>query len=145
VFVAATLLVTEVATFVLGLVLARARGISTSAWFSVSALGEAFEAYGSALFVAGAWALLGTTVAVLTRSVPIALGVGVAWAGPIEHITQNAWGGATRYFPGLSLETFAAGGTAQASFGHAFTVAALYVAAAATAAMIAFNRRDVTT
>jgi ABC-2 type transport system permease protein len=28
------------------------------------------------------YALLGTTVAVLLRSVPVALAVGIAWAGP---------------------------------------------------------------
>jgi ABC-2 type transport system permease protein len=144
-FVAAALFVTEVATWLFGLALAPARGISTSAWFSASALGEAAGAYGSALFVAASWAVLGTTLAVLTRSVPIALGIGVAWAGPIEHITQNAWGGATRWFPGLSLEAFSAGGTVEASLGHAFAVAALYVAAAASVAVVSFQRRDVTT
>jgi hypothetical protein len=42
------------------------------------------------LFWITGYALLGMTVAVLVRSVPLALGIGIAWAGPVEHIIQDA-------------------------------------------------------
>ena len=42
------------------------------------------------LWVTG-YAVLATMVAVLLRSVPLALGVGIAWAGPFEHLLQDAW------------------------------------------------------
>ncbi len=142
---ASALAVAEAAGWLLALGLAPLRGIPTSAWFSTSALGEAAAAYGTALFVAGAWASFGVAVAVLTRSVPIALAIGIAWAGPAEHLTQQAWAGASRWFPGLSLEAFAAGGNAEASFGRAFAMAAVYVAVLVTAALVAFGRRDITT
>lgn len=34
----------------------------------------------------GAWATLGMALAVLMRSAPIALGAGIAWSGPFEHL-----------------------------------------------------------
>jgi ABC-2 type transport system permease protein len=145
VFLGATLAVAEAAGWLVALVLAPARGISTSAWFSTAGLGEAVAAYGAALFVAGAWACIGMAIAIFTRSVPIALAIGIAWAGPAEHLTQRAWAGASRWFPGLLLEAFAAGGNADASFGRAFAMAAVYVAVLTTAAFVAFSRRDLTT
>ncbi len=145
IFVAATLAVAEVAAWLLALGLASIRGISTSEWFSLSALGDATAAYGTALFVAGAWACIGLAVAILTRSVPIGLAVAVGWAGPIEHITQQAWTEASRWFPGLLLEAFASGGNDQVSLGRALVMVAAFVTVLTTAALVVFNRRDVTT
>jgi ABC-2 type transport system permease protein len=143
-FVAVTLAVAEAAGWLFALGLASVRGISTSAWFSAAALGKASAAYGTAFFVAGAWACIGMAVATFTQSVPIALAIGIGWAGPIEHITQQAWAGASRWFPGLLLEAFAAGGNAEASYGRAFAMTAAFVTVLTTAAFVAFNRRDVT-
>jgi ABC-2 type transport system permease protein len=144
IFVAAALAVAEAASWMLALGVAQIRGISTSDWFSVSALGEAGAAYGTAVFVAGAWACIGLAIATFTRSVPIGLAVAVGWAGPIEHITQQAWAEASRWFPGLLLEAFAAGGNAETSFGRAFVMVAAFVVVMTTAAFVVFNRRDVT-
>jgi ABC-2 type transport system permease protein len=144
-FVACTLAAAEAVAWLLAIGLASAREISTSEWFSTAALAHAASAYGTALFVVGAWACIGMAVATFTRSVPIALTIGIAWAGPIEHITQGAWAGASRWFPGLLLEAFAAGGNAETSFGRAFAMTAAFAAVITTAAFVSFNHRDVTT
>jgi ABC-type transport system involved in multi-copper enzyme maturation permease subunit len=144
VFLAGTLAVAEAAGWILGLAIAPIRGVSTSAWFSVSGLAEAGGAYGTALFVAAAWAGFGMTAAILTRSVPVGLGIGLAWAGPLEHIIQQAWAGASRWFPGLLLEAFSAGGNAEVSSGRALAMVVGYSAVLTTAAVIVFSRRDVT-
>jgi hypothetical protein len=83
-------------------------------------------------------------VAVLLRSVPLALGVGIAWAGPVEHIIQNSWAAAAKFFPGLLLEAFAAGGTTEVSAGRALLSVAAYTVVAAIIASVVFARRDVT-
>jgi ABC-2 type transport system permease protein len=145
VFLGSALLVAEAAGWLFAFGIAPLRGISTSAWFSASALGDAAAAYGTALFVAAAWACIGVAVAVLTRSVPIALAIGIAWAGPAEHLTQRAWAGASSWFPGLLLEASAAGGNAEVPFGRALAMAAVYAGVLMTAALVAFSRRDVTT
>jgi hypothetical protein len=96
------------------------------------------------LFWVTGYALLGMTVAVLLRSVPVALAVGIAWAGPFEHLLEDAWGPAQRVFPGLLLEAFVAGGTSDVSAGRALMTVAFYVVAAAAVAATVFARRDVT-
>jgi hypothetical protein len=83
-------------------------------------------------------------VAVLLRSVPLALAVGIAWAGPFEHLVQNAWAPAVKVFPGLLLEAFVAGGTSEISAGRAFATVAVYAVIAAFVGSVVFARRDVT-
>ncbi len=80
----------------------------------------------------------------VVRSTPIALGIGIAWSGPIEHLTVDFWSSAVQWFPGLLLEALAVGGTADVSFSHAVVVLAVYVIAAAGAAALIFQRRDLT-
>jgi hypothetical protein len=83
-------------------------------------------------------------LAVFVRSIPVALGIGIVWSGPFEHLMRDAWSAANQWFPGLLLEALAAGGTAGVSFTRALALIALYVAAAVGAAAIVFARRDIT-
>ncbi len=90
------------------------------------------------------WALLGMALATFVRSTPLALGIGIAWAGPFEHLLQDAWTAAASWFPGLLIESLAAGGTPDVSFARAAVMVAVYVTVAAGAAFTVFARRDVT-
>jgi ABC-2 type transport system permease protein len=144
-FAAAILSAAEVLTWVAATLLAPSQDIATGKWLSVDALGQAVADYGSVLFWVTGYALLGTTLAVLVRSVPVALAIGIAWAGPFEHLLQDAWGPAARFFPGLLLEAFVAGGTSEVGATRAFVTVAAYVAVAAAVAGAVFARRDVTT
>jgi hypothetical protein len=79
------------------------------------------------------------TLAVLVRSVPVALAIGIAWAGPFEHLLQDAWDPANRLFPGLLLEAFVAGGTTDVSASRALLTVTVYLAIAATIAATTFG------
>jgi ABC-2 type transport system permease protein len=81
VFAAAVLAAAEALTWVVAKLLAPSQAVATGTWVSASALGDALADYGSVLFWVCGYALLGMTVAVLVRSVPIALAIGIAWAG----------------------------------------------------------------
>jgi ABC-2 type transport system permease protein len=94
------------------------------------------------LWVAGS-AVLGMTIAVLIRSVPVAFAVGIAWAGPAEHLLQDVWDPAARFFPSL-LEAFVAGETSEVAASRAAVTLILYMVAAAGLAGMSFARRDVT-
>ncbi len=144
IFVAGFLLVSEVLTWVISAVVAPTQDVATSQWYTLSGFGQAGADFGRALFGASAWMLLGTMVAVLVRSTPLALGIGIAWAGPGEHITQNAWSGAGKWFPGLSLEAVASSGTDVVTQGRALLMATIFAVAALVASMTVFSRRDVT-
>ena len=122
-YAAVTLAGIEVVAWITARVLAPGAGIDTSAWTSLDAVGAAITDYGAVLLWIAGYALLGTALAVVLRSVTVALAVGIAWFGPFEHIVEGSWSGAARVFLGLSLEAFAAGGTsdvtvARASRGH---------------------------
>jgi ABC-2 type transport system permease protein len=144
-FAAAVLAAAEVLTWVTARLLAPTQDVATDHWVSADALGQAVADYGSVLFWVGGYAVLGTALAVLVRSVPIALAIGIAWAGPFEHLLQDAWNPAGRVFPGLLLEAFVAGGTSEVSAIRAFLTVAVYVTVAAALAGTIFSRRDLTT
>lgn len=143
-FAALVLAATAALTWIASLSLAPSQGVSTSEWFTLAALGDNLADYGTALLTVGGWAVLGMALGVILRSTPLALGVGVAWAGPLEHLTQDAWSGAESWFPGLLLETVAAGGVGEVSFSWALSLVIVYAAAAAAIAAVVFRRRDVT-
>ena len=143
-FAAAALALTETLAWATALWRAPGAGVDTSAWTSGAGLGAALTDYGAVLLWVTGYAVLGTTLAVLLRSVPVALGAGIAWAGPVEHIVGDAWAPAGRAFPGLLLETFVAGGSADVSAGRALATVAAYALVAAVAAGAVFARRDIT-
>jgi hypothetical protein len=143
-FAAVTLAAIELVAWITARLLAPGAGIDTAAWTSASALGAAVTDYGAVLVWVAGYAILGTALAVVLRSTTVALAVGIAWFGPFEHILQGNWSGASRVFPGLGLEAFAAGGTTEVTVTRAIAVAALYAVAAAIVAGAVFARRDVT-
>jgi ABC-2 type transport system permease protein len=143
-FAAAVLAAAEVLTWTSARLLAPTQDVATGEWVSADALGQGFADFGSVLFWISGYAVLGTALAVLVRSVPVALAIGIAWAGPFEHLLQDAWDPAGRFFPGLLLEAFVAGGTPEVSASRAFVTVAVYVAIAAVIAGTTFARRDVT-
>lgn len=143
-FAALALAAVEVLMWVSARLLAPSEGVDTARWTTTAAAGDAVASYGAVLFWVTGYAVLGTALAVAVRSVPVALGVGIAWAGPFEHIVQDAWASAERVFPGLLLEVFVAGGTAETSATRAFATVAAYVVVAAVVAGVVFSRRDVT-
>jgi hypothetical protein len=143
-FAAAVLAAAEVLTWVAARLLAPSQDVATGQWISADALGQGVADYGSVLFWVSGYALLGTTLAILVRSVPIALAIGIAWAGPFEHLLQDAWDPAQRFFPGLLLEAFVAGGTPSVSATRAFLTVSVYVIVAAAVGGTVFARRDMT-
>jgi ABC-2 type transport system permease protein len=142
-YVGAMLLAAEVLTWVAARVLAPSAGVAAGSWTSVEGLATGVADYGAVLFWVASYAALGMALAVFTRSLPVAMAVGIAWAGPFEHLVQDAWDPASRLFPGLLLEAFVAGGTPEVSAWRAFVTVAAYVGVAALVAGASFARRDV--
>lgn len=134
----------EALTVGVSLAMAPGQGVSTSGWFSADGLGAAVTDFGSAFAGLAGWAVFGTTVAVIFRSVPLALGVGFAWAGPFENIVADSWSPGIRFFPGQVLGSVVRGGTVELGFARAAATALAYTAVAATVTLVLTARRDVT-
>jgi ABC-2 type transport system permease protein len=142
--VAGVLALAEVLTVASSAAIAPSQDVATSSWFGLGGLAEAAVDYATALLGVAAWALFGMAIGIFVRSIPVGLGIGVVWAGPFEHILQDSWTSAERWFPGLLLESLAAGGTDEVAFGRALALVAVYVAVTVSLAGVLFARRDVT-
>lgn len=140
---AALLAFAEVVSWGAARMFAPGQGVDTSAWVSLEGVGEGLADYGSALFWVTGYTLFGTALAVVVRSTTVALAIGFGWAGPFEHILADSWSPAVEGFPGLLLEQFVAGGSADVTMTQAFVTLVLYVALAAMIASTSFVRRDV--
>lgn len=141
---AGVVLFAEALTFTLSLLVAPGQDISTGNWFSLGSLGAALGDFGTVFGGVAGWAMFGTTLAVVFRSAPLALGVGFAWAGPFENIVVDSWRAGFRWFPGQVLAALIQGGSSELGLGRAALTAAVYVAAAATVAALLLTRKDVT-
>jgi ABC-2 type transport system permease protein len=142
---AGVVLVAEVVSLLVSLLLAGRQDVSTSEWFTAGSLAHAAADFGTAFAGVAGWAIFGTTLAVIFRSTPLALGVGFAWAGPFENIIVDSWGTGLRVFPGQVLRAVINGGTPELGFGRAVVTSLLYTGVAALAAVVLLRRRDVTT
>ena len=123
---------------------APSKDIATTEWFTASSLGAALTDYVTVFAGVAGWAIFGTTLAVIFRSVPLALGVGFAWAGPFENIVVDSWQAGYRWFPGQVLGSLIQGGSVELGIGRAGVTAALYTAIAAGVTLVLVSRRDVT-
>lgn len=137
--------VAEACTFAISLVVAPTKDISTADWFTLGSVAAGLRDYAAVIGGVAGWAIFGTTLAVIFRSVPLALGVGFAWAGPIENITVQSWPTGYSVFPGQVLASLIQGGTAELAIGQAVLTAVLYTGVAAAVTLILLSRRDVTT
>jgi hypothetical protein len=136
--------VAEVLTFLVSLAVAPGNDVTTSQWFTLTSAGDALRDYATVFAGVTGWAVFGTTLAVVFRSTPIALGVGFAWAGPFEKIVVDSWTTGYRVFPGQVLGSLIRGGTVELGLDRAVLTTAVYVAVAAAISLWLVARRDVT-
>jgi ABC-type transport system involved in multi-copper enzyme maturation permease subunit len=140
-FAAIALVVAEVLSVALSFPFAATQDVSTSHWISIDALGDAGSDYLNAMIGVTAWTVFAMMLGLLLRSTPLALGVGIGWAGPFEHLTGEAIN-AAGYYPGLLLEALSVGGTDEVSYTRAVVMVLGYAAIAAVIAVYTFTRRD---
>jgi ABC-2 type transport system permease protein len=143
-FAALLLAALEVVTWAAARLEAPAFGVSTAQWTGDGALGSALADYGMVMLWVTGYAVFGVTVAILVRSVAPALAIAVAWAGPLEHLTNRAWSPAREWFPGLLLEAVGEGGTGGVTATRAAAGAVGYIVVFAVITTVVFSRRDVT-
>lgn len=138
----AAALVTGAAT---SAIVASSGGISTTGWFGLEALGEAGVDYGRLMAWTLGWALVGTTVAVIVRSTPIALGMVILWFGPIENVIGEDLELARRWFPGQLLQAIVSPGSPDVvSTATAAPTLAVYGVVCVAILTTVLVRRDVT-
>ena len=141
-----TLLAATVTTLVVILLarpLARLEGIQVEAWKTgfPSHLVKGYFDFTLAVLVFG---LIGLMLAVLTRSSALAIGIGIGFLLVVEGLISIVAPGAGSYLPGGTLNTLAAGGNNQLSWGAALGLTILYGIIAGAVALLTFRARDIT-
>jgi hypothetical protein len=137
-----TLLATTVTTLVVVVFarpLARLEGIEIEAW-KTDFPSHLLEGFFNFTLV---WGLIGLTLAVLTRSAAMAIGIGIGFLLVVESLITIVAPDAAPYLPGGTLSTLAAGGNDQLAWGAALGLAVLYGVVAATASLAVFRTRDI--
>lgn len=126
-------------------VVAPSEDIDTGGWFGADALGSGVADYGRLLVFVAMYALIGTTVAVMVRSTPMALGICLLWFGPIENVLGEGRDWAERWFPGLVMRSLVQpDGPGALSLGATLTTLALYAVLCGGVIAYAMSRRDIT-
>jgi hypothetical protein len=141
----AALVLALLASSLAALVAAALRDVPTQAWTTGPALREAGADLLRACAAATGYGVLGAVLGTLVRSLPVALGIGLAWFLPFEHIVQNAWPDAGRWFPGLLMEALASGGTSATPVSRSLALGGALVLLAAVVGATDLRRRDVLT
>jgi hypothetical protein len=120
-------------------------GVDTTDWVSGAAFWSAAEDLVRLVFFVVFYAVIGTMIAVLVRSTPLALAVGLVWFGPIENVIGEGQSWAQRWFPGLLLRSVlrpdAPTSTATST---ALMTLAVYLAVATGVIAATISRRDMT-
>jgi ABC-2 type transport system permease protein len=125
------------------LLLLPAHGISASAWFTSAGVSSLLATAGNLVLATLAWGALGAALALVLRSTPAAIAIGLAYVLVAENLLAAAWSGGDQWLPGQLLYALAKGGTTSVAYARALLLVGLYVAVAVGAAAILFRRRDV--
>ncbi|WP_052667179.1 ABC transporter permease subunit [Nitriliruptor alkaliphilus] len=153
-FVAAGIAATLAASIGSGVLMAERVGVETSAWWTADGLAAIGAAYINLSGAALVPALIGATLAVLTRSTAIAVSVGLGWFILAEPLIGAFWDGLSRWGPAAASDALAAGAagaagmfggaTAEISYATATLLVTGYSLAALTITATLLTRRDVT-
>lgn len=132
----------QVATAV---VLAGARGASTSAWWTSDTLRNATGLVARTVAAVIVRGLMGGFLAVLFRGAVPAIGVGLGYTFVADALIVAAWPDARKWLPHEALVAFAQGGKAGLATGQAGVLTAAYAIVFVVVAGALFRSRDVTT
>lgn len=143
-FIAALAVVLMIVGLASAYAFAPSHGIDTGTWLSVESWRIAGEDFVRVTGFAVGWGLLGTMIGFLTRSVPIGLGLGIVWAGPVENLLGDQVSLVRHWSPGLVLRDMLVPQVAEVSEPRAALTLVCYGLVVAAIIAVVLRRRDVT-
>lgn len=154
-FVVLSILAAFVAQALVATLLASARGVSMTDWWTPAALGDAGLVLLRTCAAALGWGAVGTLLAVVLRASAPAIGIGIGYTLVGEPILSLALKDVTRWLPGQVLQAFIGWGSPTLGGSAlpvtplpgpvAAAVLATYTAGLVLAAAVLFQVRDVST
>jgi ABC-2 type transport system permease protein len=143
-FVVCAVVFAAVVAFGAALLMASARHVPVSAWFSYTGVSDLLRALGDLLLGVVGFATLGLVVGLFLRSSVFAVILGFAYLLPVEQLVIRIVPSSIRWLPGQLLQSVGSGGGEGSPFGRSLLITLLYLALLSGAALMHFNRRDVT-
>jgi ABC-2 type transport system permease protein len=143
-FLVLALCFAAVVALIVAVLAAHSRGVSASAWFTGTGLGDLFREFGDLVLATIGYSVLGMALGQFVRSAVFAVIVGFAWLIAVENIIARIVPSVQQWLPGASILAVASGGGEGVSYGHGLVLGAVYLAVAIAAAMTVFLRSDVT-
>ncbi|MFV0524999.1 MAG: hypothetical protein ACK5RL_10910 [Acidimicrobiales bacterium] len=123
-------------------VVASGSGLDISAWSTADGLEASLTDFVRTMLYVAVWALLGTVVGIVTRSVAVGLAIGVMWAGPLENVLGDDLAVVQKWAPGLLLQDVLTG-SGDFSAAHIGGTLVVYAVAAIALSGVLLTRRDV--
>jgi len=143
-FLVLALCFAAVVALIAAVVAAHSRSVPTSAWFTVTGLGDLFRELGDLALATIGYSVLGMALGQFVRSAVFAVIVGFAWLIAVENIITRIVPSTQQWLPGASILAVASGGVGGVSYGRGLILGAIYLVVAIAAAMTVFLRSDVT-
>jgi ABC-2 type transport system permease protein len=143
-FMVLALVFAGIIAFIVAVVAAHSRDVSTSAWFTGTGLGDLLRELGDLALAMIAYSVLGMVIGLWVRSAVFAVIIGFAWLIAVENIITRIVPSIQDWLPGTSITAVASGGVEGVGYEHGMILSVIYVVAAIAAAMAVFIRSDVT-
>ncbi|MCD0447445.1 hypothetical protein LO763_27905 [Glycomyces sp. A-F 0318] len=119
-------------------------GVDTERWWGREGVAELMLGTGSLIAASWAWATIGVLLAVLLRSAPAAIGVGIAYILPVEILAVEVAPDAAAWLPGQLIVSLARGGDNAAAQAETLVGVASWATIALVGATLVFKFRDIT-
>lgn len=133
----------EVAAVAMAGMVAQARGIDSSQWWTSAGIGENLLGFLRLLAASLVWGLFGFALGTTFRSGGAAIGIGLGALLIGGHIAARFWADADKWMPDSLLSVFATGGTTSVSLSYAGLVVASYAVTLGAVSGLSFSRGDV--
>lgn len=150
VFIIAGIAITLVLTVLASMAMAAGRGIAMEAWFTADGAAELAKAWLNVTLAAMMWSLLGTMLAMVFRSGPPAIGIGIAYPLLVEGLLGLVLPDLVKWMPGSVLAAVAAGNAEPAfgetdglGYGPALVLSVVYAIVFLVVSLSLLKRRDV--
>ncbi|MEU4363340.1 ABC transporter permease [Promicromonospora sp. NPDC023987] len=117
--------------------------VETGAWWTRAGLAASAGGMGNVVVATWGWAAFGIALAMLLRSAPATIGVGVAYALPVEILLVELSDDLSRWLPGQLFQSLARGGSESVDHTGALVGSLGWTAAATVLALLVFRYRDV--
>ena len=117
--------------------------VTTSAWFTSSALSLLIKTFANVLLTTIAFGTLGMILGLLFRSPISAIATGVIWSLILENILGAVVSSTQKWLPGQNFDNIAQGGSDTVSYKWSLLLSAIYLVVGFGIVAALFKRRDV--